>query len=64
MGYSRYMGSKLIPNSLGLGREAVLQEYSAWVFPLAQPPRRKWLGVPLFETLGPRVKRDLRVGGQ
>jgi hypothetical protein len=26
MGYSGYVGSELIPNSLGLGREAVLQE--------------------------------------
>jgi hypothetical protein len=25
MGYSGYMGSKLMPNSLGLRREAVLQ---------------------------------------
>jgi hypothetical protein len=53
MGYSRYMGSKLIPNSLGLGREAVLQEYSAWVFPLAQPPRRNGWGYPFLKLWGP-----------
>jgi hypothetical protein len=39
------------------------RNYPAWVFTLAQPPRRT-AGVPIFETLGLRIKRDLEVGGQ
>jgi hypothetical protein len=37
------------------------RNYPVSVLPLAPPPKEQ-LGVPLFETLGPRIKRDLGVG--
>jgi hypothetical protein len=49
-------------DSLGLGREAVLyMSYPAGVLPLPNYQGEQ-LGVLLFETLGPRIKRDLEVG--
>jgi hypothetical protein len=45
--YFGYVGSELIPNSLGLGRELYYRSYPAWVLPLAQPPRGTAGGSPL-----------------